>query len=134
MELETIQSFPAWAQCLTYALFAAFFTAFVSGLMAYFWVVRPFDRLLGERNASFEHGIFFASAVLRITRYGTLIATTRKPNWYDDNLYGDFDFRGQSTPRQRIVSRAFSYSMNTMLVLSVWYWVYVRWLAPTVVE
>jgi len=83
----------------------------------YWFVVRPFDRLLGERSVIFEQGVFFVSALLRAVNYSRLIAFKNKPNWYDETLYGDFNFKEQATKVQFALSYAYLFMGNSMLVL-----------------
>ncbi len=83
----------------------------------YVCIVRPFDKLLEDRNLFLERGIILFSILLRATSYSQRILRKSKPNWYDDTLYGDFDFRDHATNRQIFLSQAFSFCGNLLLVL-----------------
>ncbi len=83
----------------------------------YFWIVRPYDRLLGDRSLFLERGVIVFSVLVRATNYCGRIHRKPRSNWYDDNLYGDFDFREHATPRQRIISRVFNLCSALFLVV-----------------
>ena len=83
----------------------------------YWFVVRPFDRLLGERSLMFEQGIFYVSALLRSFNYTKKIAFKNKPNWYVDSLYDDFDFKARASKTQFVLSYAYLLIGNSMLVM-----------------
>ncbi|PCJ17387.1 MAG: hypothetical protein COB04_08910 [Gammaproteobacteria bacterium] len=67
----------------------------------------------------FEQGVFFVSALMRAINYARLIAFKRKPNWYDETLYDDFDFKKNATKTQFILSYAYLLMANTTIALLV---------------
>ena len=83
----------------------------------YWFVVRPFDKLLGERSLMLEQGIFYVSALLRSFNYTKKIAFKNKPNWYVDSLYDDFDFKARASKTQFVLSYAYLLISNSMLVM-----------------
>ena len=85
--------------------------------ITYWFVVRPFDKLLDKKSVTIEHGVFFVSALMRAVNYSRLIAFKNKPNPYDYSLYGDFDFKAQASKAQFILSYAYLLIGNSMLVM-----------------
>ena len=91
---------------------------FMCGLPIIYWfVVRPFDRVLEKKSVTIEHGVFYISALMRAVNYSRLIAFKNKPNQYDDSLYGDFDFKAKATRLQLVLSYAYLLMGNAAIVL-----------------
>jgi len=95
--------------------------------LIYWFVVRPFDRLLEKRSVTLEQGVFFVSALLRAANYSRKIAFKNKSNSYDDSLYGDFDFKEQASKLQFALSYTYLVMCNSMIALATIVMIY-RWL------
>ena len=110
-ELSEVPIYLYWPLCTLLATSVGIFP------IVYWFVVRPFDRLLGERSLMLEHGVFFVSALMRSFNYSRNIAFKNKSNWYNDSLYGDFDFKKRSTKTQFVLCYAYLLMTNSMLAL-----------------
>jgi len=110
-ELSEVPVYLFWPLCIL-------MMSFVCSLPIVYWfVVRPFDRVLEKKSVTIEHGVFYVSALMRAVNYSRLIAFKKKPNQYDDSLYGDFDFKTHATKLQFFLSYAYLFTGNSMLIL-----------------
>ena len=112
-ELSEVPVFLYWPLCVLIMCSVSSFP------IIYWFIVRPFDRLLGERSLAFEQGIFYVSALLRSFNYTKKIAFKDKSNWYMDSLYGDFDFKANASKTQHALSYAYLLTCNSMLILMI---------------
>ena len=105
----------------------ALLATIVTSTLVYIRIVRPFDRLIGHKNAPFNHGIPFVSAALRINAYAMAILREPKKESYDQWAYGDFDFRAHATPGQVRLSKVYLASVTVMGCIGCGVGIYDYW-------
>ena len=87
----------------------------------YFNLVRSLDKKITEKNTFFlEEGVSFVSVIYRLIQYSSLIVFPgQMKKEYYKMIYGEFDFRGNTTAFQKLLAFTFYILNQSMLWLSV---------------